>query len=483
MIIPVILCGGSGTGLWPVSRELYPKQLMALLGGQMSLLQTTVQRAAEVVPGANPIVVCNENQRFMVAAQLQASGIQARSIILEAQGRNTAPAIAAAALEAMREGGDPVLLVLPADHFIADSAPLASSLQCARHWADQGEIVAFGIKPAAPETGYGYVKQGEDLQIQGQKGVDQPQAFRIAAFAEKPDRDAARSFVTSGQYLWNSGMFLFRSSAYLQQLQQFAPKIAECCTAAHARANRDLDFLRLDSESLEACPSTSVDRALMEKIGNAVVVSLDVAWRDLGAWSDLYEVLEKDPAGNVLVGDVIAEHVKHSYLHATNRMIAAAGVSDLVVVETKDAVLVAPLDRVQEVKDIVSRLQAEGRQEVKVHSRVYRPWGSYESIDLGDRFQVKRITVNPGGKLSLQKHYHRAEHWVVVKGTARITKDGDELFLSENQSTYVPLGMLHRLENPGRIPLELIEVQTGSYLKEDDIERQDDVYGRVNDKA
>jgi mannose-1-phosphate guanylyltransferase / mannose-6-phosphate isomerase len=483
MIIPVILCGGSGTGLWPVSRELYPKQLMALLGGQMSLLQDTVRRAADVVPGAQPIVVCNENQRFMVAAQLQALDVQARSIILEARGRNTAPAIAAAALEAMGEGEDPLLLVLPADHFLADTAPLAASFHCARYWADRGEIVAFGIKPTAPETGYGYVKQGEVLPMEGETGGDQPQAFRIAAFAEKPDRDAAGSFLASGQYLWNSGMFLFRSSTYLKQLGQFAPRIAECCTAAHARANRDLDFLRLDGAALETCPSSSIDRALMEKIGHAVVVSLDVAWRDLGAWSDLHEVLEKDPAGNVLVGDVIAEHVRHSYLHATNRMIAAAGVSDLVVVETKDAVLVAPLDRVQEVKDLVGRLQAEGREEVKVHSRVYRPWGSYESIDLGDRFQVKRITVNPGAKLSLQKHYHRAEHWVVVKGTARITKDREELFLSENQSTYVPLGMLHRLENPGRIPLELIEVQTGSYLKEDDIERRDDVYGRLNDKS
>jgi mannose-1-phosphate guanylyltransferase / mannose-6-phosphate isomerase len=456
---------------------------MALLGGQMSLLQTTAQRIAHVLPGAQPIVVCNENQRFMVAAQLQAAGVQTRSIILEAHARNTAPAIAVAALEAMREGADPLLLVIPADHFLADSAPLELSLQCARHWAEQREIVAFGIQPATPETGYGYVKKGEALQAQGESRAGHPQAFRIAAFAEKPDQDTALGYVTSGQYLWNSGMFLCRSSTYLEQLEQCAPQITQCCTAAHARAKRDLDFLRLDSESLAACPNASVDRALMERIDNAVVVSLDAAWRDLGAWSDVYEVLEKDPAGNVLVGDVIAEHVDNSYLHATNRMIAAVGVSDLVVVETKDAVLVAPLQRVQEVKDIVGRLQADGREELRVHSRVYRPWGSYESIDVGDRFQVKRITVNPGGKLSLQKHYHRAEHWVVVKGTALITKDGEELFLSENQSTYVPLGMLHRLQNPGRIPLELIEVQTGSYLKEDDIERTDDVYGRLDEKG
>lgn len=483
MIIPVILCGGFGAHLWPLSRELYPKQLISMMGGNLSLLQETVARLAEFQGLETPIVLCNEEHRFMAAAQIQALGVQVRSIILEPKARNTAPALAVAALEAMKGGEDPILLVFPVDHFFEKIEPLTQAIHGVRSLAERGEIVAFGICPTEPSSGYGYIEQGEEIPLPSADLPPACRAYRILSFSANPTPAAACTFVESQRHFWNSGILMFKASVFLRELRELAPEILEWCTGAHSKAHRDMDFIRLDTESFAASPSASVDTVLMEKTKIAVMVPLDSPWRDLGAWNDLYKVHEKDEAGNVLIGDVITHKVRNSYLHATSRMVAAVGVESQVVIETKDAVFIAPFDSVEEVDVIVSRLQASNREEAKVHPKVYRPWGAYERIDLGDRFQVKRITVNPGAKLSLQKHYHRAEHWVVVKGTAKITRDADEMILMENQSTYVPLGTVHRLENPGRIPLELIEIQTGSYLKEDDIVRLNDVYGRMKQEG
>ncbi len=480
MIIPVILCGGFGTHLWPLSRELYPKQVIAVMGGELSLLQQTVVRLAEFQGLDKAIVLCNEKHRFMAAAQLQAVGVKPGSLILEPIGRNTAPALAAAALEAGKGGEDPIMLVFPADHFFGNITPLTEAVAGARSLCEQGQIIAFGVPPSEPSAGYGYIEQGDEIHPGSATASPTCRAYRVLSFAAAPTAASAVAFVKSQRHFWNSGILMVKSSVLLEELGQLAPEILDWCTRAHSRASRDMDFLRLDPESFDACPSGSIDAVLMERTRRGVVVPLDIQWRDLGAWSDLYKVQQKDEAGNVLIGDVIAHKVSNSYLHAGSRMVAAVGVDNLVVIETKDAVFVAPFDRAEEVDVIVARLQASRREEARVHSKVYRPWGAYESIDLGDRFQVKRITVNPGAKLSLQKHYHRAEHWVVVKGTARITRDAEEMILMENQSTYVPLGAVHRLENPGMIPLELIEIQTGSYLKEDDIVRLDDVYGRTH---
>jgi mannose-1-phosphate guanylyltransferase/mannose-6-phosphate isomerase len=469
VLIPVILSGGSGTRLWPLSRELYPKQLLPLLADR-SMLQQTVTRTAGLPDVAAPIVVCNENHRFMVAEQLRELGTTPQAIVLEPLGRNTAPAAAIAALVASADAADrdPVLLVLPADHLIRDVTAFQAAVSLGRAAAESGSLVTFGVTPDRVETGYGYIR----------RETGPGPAYRVAEFVEKPDAATARRYIASGDYYWNSGVFLFRAGAFLAELGRYAPAILAACRASLAAARRDLDFLRLPAQEFAACPSDSIDYAVMEKTAVAVVVPLDAGWSDVGSWSALADALPRDEAGNVAVGDVLSEDTSGCYLHSTSRLVAAVGLRDHVVVETKDAVLVAPRDRVQDVKELVSELKARGRHETSLHREVYRPWGSYDSVDSGDRFQVKRLIVKPGATLSLQLHHHRAEHWVVVSGTARITR-GDEVFtLSENESTYIPIGVRHRIENPGRIPLHIIEVQSGAYLGEDDIVRFEDRYGR-----
>lgn len=466
MLIPVILSGGSGTRLWPLSRELYPKQLLPLVG-ERTMLQETVHRLSGL-DAAPPIVVCNEAHRFLVAEQLRQININPQAIILEPVGRNTAPAIALAALKATP---DALLLVLPADHVIRDEAAFRAAILAALPAASAGKLVTFGIVPTAPETGYGYIQQG---QSEGSiKGV-----CPIAAFIEKPDAALAAQFLEAGGYYWNSGMFLFKSSRYIQELERHAPDIAQSASSAISAAQPDLDFVRVDKAAFEACRSDSIDYAVMEKTCDAVVVPLSAGWSDVGSWSALHDALPADANGNVSRGDVVVEDSTGCYFYAGSRLVSAVGMKDHVVIETKDAVLVAPKNRVQDVKGLVARLKAEGRYEHSLHREVYRPWGSYDSIDAGHRFQVKRLNIKPGAQLSLQLHHHRAEHWIVVSGTARITC-GDKLFLlEENQSTYIPVGERHRIENPGKIPLHIIEVQSGSYLGEDDIVRFEDRYGR-----
>ncbi len=477
MLIPVILSGGSGTRLWPLSRELYPKQLLPLVGNH-TMLQETARRLEGVADVAAPIIVCNESHRFMVAEQMLQLGTRPGAIILEPVGRNTAPAVAVAALVALaspvarkREKGeeeDPILLVLPADHVIRDLGAFREAVAAGRTAAEGGKLVTFGVVPDRPETGYGYIR----------KAKGEGPAYPVAEFVEKPSLETAVRYVQSGEYFWNSGMFMFRARAYLAELRRHAPAMLSACEDAVAAAKRDLDFTRLSAETFGACPSDSIDYAVMEKTGEAVVVPLDAGWSDVGSWSALQDALPRDAAGNVVSGDVITEGTRGSYLHATSRLIAAVGLTDHVVVETKDAVLVAPRDKVQDVKALVSRLKAQGRYETSLHREVFRPWGSYDSIDNGDRFQVKRLVVKPGASMSLQLHHHRAEHWIVVSGTARITRGEETFLLGENESTFIPMGTKHRIENPGKVTLHIIEVQSGSYLGEDDIVRFEDVYGR-----
>ena len=467
MLDPVILSGGAGTRLWPLSRELYPKQLLSLVGAR-TMLQQTVQRLAGLEMSA-PTVVCNEAHRFLVAEQLRAIACQPRAIVLEPSGRNTAPAIALAAHAALAaDEGDSLLLVLPADHVIRDVAAFHRAIEVACAAARDGALVTFGIVPSAPETGYGYIRRGEPVGG----------AFRISEFVEKPEQARAQTFVGSGEYYWNSGMFLFRARRYLEELEKFAPDIASVCRNSFAGATRDLDFTRIDAGAFQACRSESIDNAVMERTADAVVVPLDAGWSDVGSWASLHAACESNSQGNALFGDVIVEDTHNSYIYSESRLVATVGLRDHVVVETKDAVLVAPKERVQEVKKLVARLKAEGRDEHSLHREVFRPWGSYDSIDNGERFQVKRLVVRPGGVLSLQMHHHRAEHWVVVSGTAQITRGEETFLLEENQSTFIPVGVRHRIENPGRIPLHIIEVQSGSYLGEDDIVRFEDRYGR-----
>ncbi|MFU8897240.1 MAG: mannose-1-phosphate guanylyltransferase/mannose-6-phosphate isomerase [Gammaproteobacteria bacterium] len=469
MIVPVILSGGSGTRLWPLSRELYPKQLLPLIGDK-TMLQATLLRLEGLDNLAAPIIVCNEEHRFLVAEQLRQIGVTPAAILLEPAGRNTAPAVALAAATALQEreqGDDPVLLVLPADHVIHNAAAFRDAVAAGAKLARQDRLVTFGVVPDRAETGYGYIR-----------AAARDGAAAVQQFVEKPDAALAEEYVASGEYFWNSGMFMFRAGRYIEELRTHRPEIVTQCVAAVAGAKGDLDFTRVDRDAFEACPADSIDYAVMENTAHAWVVPLDAGWSDVGSWASLHDACEPDAAGNVAVGDVLIEDVSNCYLYAESRLVAAIGLADCVVVETKDAVLVAPRDRVQEVKTLVERLKADGRYETSLHREVFRPWGSYDSVDAGERFQVKRITVKPGAQLSLQMHHHRAEHWVVVEGTGKVTCGDRTFLLGENESTYIPMGTTHRLENPGKVPLHIIEVQSGSYLGEDDIVRFEDNYGR-----
>ncbi len=467
MLTPVLLSGGVGSRLWPVSRESHPKQFLPL-AGELSMLQETLQRTLGLAESA-PLVVCNEEHRFMVAEQLRQVDLAASALILEPEGRNTAPAVALAALQAVRDDPEALLLVLPADHLIQNVAAFVEAVGKAVPLALQGRLMTFGVVPSAAETGYGYIKCGAALE---------PGLYDLERFVEKPDVETAQAYLESGNYLWNSGMFLLRASTYLEQLGQHNPDILASCRQAMEGAARDMDFVRPDAAAFAACPSNSIDYAVMEKTDAGGVVSLDCGWSDVGAWSALWDVADRDADGNAVIGDIILDNCQNSYFRSDSRLVAATGVRDLVVVETADAVLVADRDRVQDVKRIVEQLKTEERPEAALHRRVYRPWGSYESLITSDRFQVKRIIVNPGQTLSLQMHHHRAEHWIVVHGTAEVTCEDKVFMLGEDESTYIPLGHKHRLANPGRIPLELIEVQSGAYLGEDDIVRFEDNYGR-----
>lgn len=480
MISPVILSGGSGTRLWPLSRENQPKQLLAL-GGSRTMLQETARRLdgfAGEEGGCGPIiVVCNAEHRFMAAEQLRQAGVADARIVLEPAGRNTAPALALAALAAQAEAADPILLVMPADHVVTDRPAFQAAVAAGLPAAHGGALVTFGIVPSRPETGYGYIR-ASSRHDDG--------ALKIAAFVEKPDLERACAYVASGEYLWNSGLFMMRASVWLTALAALAPEMASACHAAFAAAKQDIDFIRVDATAFAACPSDSIDYAVMERLADrpelgieGVVVPMSAGWSDVGAWDALWEVMDKDEAGNACHGDTVLEGCANSLVYGGGRLVAGVGLNNVIVVETADAVLVADKSATQDVKKIVTRLKAEGRSLAHSHRKIYRPWGWYDSIDCGERFQVKRIVVNPGAKLSLQMHHHRAEHWVVVKGTAEVTNGEKVFLLTENESTYIPIGHTHRLANPGKLPLEMIEVQSGSYLGEDDIVRFDDTYGRA----
>jgi mannose-1-phosphate guanylyltransferase/mannose-6-phosphate isomerase len=472
---PVILSGGSGTRLWPLSRRAFPKQFLALVDDD-TLLQSTAARLDSLAGKTEvsaPLVVCNEDHRFLVAEQLRASGHAAAKVLLEPKGRNTAPALTLAALRC--EQDDPVMIVMPADHVVRDGEAFARAVAAGLDHAMSGKVVTFGIVPSSPHTGFGYIKAGAAADAQ---------AFALERFVEKPDRETAEAYVAAGDFFWNSGIFLLKASRWLALIEQFRPDMAAAVRQAYAAGQSDLDFYRADADLFAASPADSIDYAVMEPLsseaGECLVVPLDAGWSDIGAWSALWEVLPRDQAGNATHGDVIAFDSHDNLLHAQERVIAAIGVQDLVVVETSDAVLVVHKDHTQDVKKITQHLDDEGRCESEFHRRVHRPWGAYEGVDEGSRFQVKRLSVKPGAALSLQMHHHRAEHWIVVSGTARVTCDGKEFLLSENESTYIPIGAQHRLENPGTIPLEIIEVQSGSYLGEDDIVRFEDVYNRAD---
>ena len=473
-MIPVILAGGTGSRLWPLSRTLYPKQFMAL-DGKETMLQATLQRldGMETEPA---IVISNEEHRFIVAEQLRLTGSTLGAIILEPVGRNTAPAAAMAALEAINTSEDPLLLIMAADHVIGDAAAFQQTVRAAIPYAQSGKLVAFGMVPTAAETGYGYIRAGEMASRSKDEAMT---AFPVDEFVEKPDAETARTYLESGQYFWNSGIFLFKATRYLEELEAHHPDILSACRAAMKHTSRDLEFHRVDQEHFEACPSNSIDYAVMEKTSDAYVMPLNLQWNDIGSWSALWDIADKDTNNNVVKGDILLNETSNCYINTSDKLVATVGLENTVIVNTKDALLVATKDKVQNVKNIVEALKSDNRSEYYNHLEVYRPWGKYESIDTGPRYQVKRITVKPGAKLSLQMHHHRAEHWVVVSGTARVHKDEEIILLTENQSIYIPLGTTHSLENPGKISLELIEVQSGSYLGEDDIVRFEDVYGRI----
>ena len=467
-IVPVILCGGSGTRLWPLSRESYPKQFIPLVD-ERTLLQSTLTRLKGIADLQPPIIICGEEHRFIVAEQLRQIEVTPSAIVLEPMGRNTAPAIAVAAHKLLQHE-DVLMLVLPSDHLIKDLPGFQRAVSQAATVAASEHLVTFGVVPTHAETGYGYIKATSKDIAQG--------VFTVKEFIEKPNLTTAKKFLRAGGYYWNSGMFMFRASHYLQELGKHHKKIVSQTSMALEQATEDLDFLRLDQRAFLDCPSDSIDYAVMEQTDAAALVPMSVGWSDLGSWAALYEVAEKDNHGNAVHGDVMLQDTHQSFIHASDRLVATIGLKNIVVVEVKDAVLVAEREQVQDVKKIVEKLNQAKRDEVKGHPRVPRPWGDYESIDEGVRYQVKRITVKPGASLSLQMHHHRAEHWIVVKGTAKVTREDEVFLLTENQSTYIPLGTKHRLENPGNVPLELIEVQSGSYLGEDDIVRYEDYYGR-----
>ena len=470
-IVPVVLAGGSGTRLWPLSRDLYPKQLIPLPKHE-TMLQSTLSRLAGLEGVAAPIVIGNEKTRFMTAEQLRVMGISPAAIILEPVGRNTAPAVAVAALRTQVNTPEALLLVLPADHYIEHPGRFREVLTRAVPHARKGRLITFGILPTTPETGYGYIRKGAPLSEAAED------AFAIDRFVEKPDLATAETYLASGEYLWNSGMFLFRADIVLAELEAFAPDMVAACRKAVEAGVSDLDFFRLDREAFTLSPSDSIDYAVMEKTDRGAVIPLDAGWNDLGSWEALWQVGKKDENENVVKGDILIHDVKNSYLHGESRLVAAVGLSDHIVVETADAVLIAPRDRVQDVKKLVERLKTAKRPESATHRTVYRPWGSSETIHAAARFDVKRLTVKPGARISLQKHFNRAEHWIIVNGSALVKKGEDQFLLKEDESTYIPAGMLHRLENPGKMDLELIEIRTGSYLGEDDIDRIEDDYGR-----
>ena len=465
-ICAVIMAGGSGTRLWPLSRAAHPKQFLTLYGDH-TMLQETVNRL-DYLNIQHSITICNEEHRFFVAEQLREIN-KLGSIILEPEGKNTAPAIALAAFKSKKE--DPLLLVLAADHVIQDNIAFKKAMSDAIPHAESGKLVTFGIVPTEPHTGYGYIKRGDKRDG----------AFSVQKFVEKPSSELAKQYTESGEYYWNSGMFLFKASRYLQELKKFRPDIYQACESAMSETQTDLDFLRVNSEKFAKCPSDSVDYAVMENTADAMVVAMDAGWSDIGSWSSLWEINDKDGNGNSISGDVALHKSKDCYVRADDKLVAAVGVDDLVIVSTKDAVMVAHKDSAQDAKVIAQKLKTDKRSEWELHREVYRPWGKYDSLDFGDRYQVKRITVKPGAKLSVQMHHHRAEHWIVVSGTAKVTNGDKTFMLSENESTYIPIGVVHALENPGMVELEIIEVQSGSYLGEDDIVRFEDLYGRSCD--
>jgi mannose-1-phosphate guanylyltransferase/mannose-6-phosphate isomerase len=475
---PVILSGGSGTRLWPLSRQLYPKQLLPLVSNQ-TLLQDTITRLENFPSVSDTVtVICNDAHRFLVAEQLREINVKADALLLEPIGRNTAPALTLAAIANRELGHDDVLLVMPADHVIRDTESFQKALTEGAKLAGQDYLVTFGIVPDRPETGYGYIEQGQE--------IDEGISFSINKFVEKPDLETAQTYLDSKKFLWNSGKFMVKTSVWLNQIGHYAPEILSVCEQAYKKGKAELDFYRIDNETFEKCPSDSIDYAVAEKIVSsnaeskikAAVIPLDAGWSDIGAWAELWQIGNKDEAGNVIQGDVVALDTENSMLFSQQRLIASVGLKDTVVIETADAILVADRDKVQEVKRVVEWIKSEGREEHLNHRCVFRPWGNYDSIDMGDRYHVKRITVDPGGVLSLQMHHHRAEHWIVVSGTAKVTRDDETFMVTENQSTYIPVGTKHRLENTGSIPLEMIEVQSGSYFGEDDIVRYEDIYGR-----
>jgi mannose-1-phosphate guanylyltransferase/mannose-1-phosphate guanylyltransferase/mannose-6-phosphate isomerase len=467
-LYPVILSGGSGSRLWPLSRSLYPKQLLPLLS-ERTMIQETVLRAGPA-HFARPVIICNEAHRFIVAEQMQEIGVTPLRLVLEPIGRNTAPAIAAAALILVKTDPEAIMAVLPSDHVITDQAGFLEALGQAGVAAAAGHLVTFGMKPTAPETGYGYIQRGAPL-TEG--------SFKVERFIEKPDLERARAMTAQAEFLWNSGMFVFKAAVFLDEIKRLCPDILAAVSASIDKAAQDIDFLRLDAASFAQSPSASIDYAVMEHTARAAVVPSDFGWSDVGSWSALWEVADKSQAGTVEVGDVISVDCRDSYLRGDGVLVAGVGLRNIIVVATEDAVLAAERGHVQEVKKIVESLREKKRSEGDLHRKVYRPWGFYQSIDSGTRFQVKQIVVKPGAKLSLQMHHHRAEHWVVVEGTAMITRDGESFLLRENESTYIPVGTKHRLENPGKVPLKLIEVRSGTYLSEDDIIRFEDTYGRV----
>ncbi len=490
-VYPIILAGGSGTRLWPLSREYYPKQFLPLINTGSSMLQETLTRLAMIEEAASPIVVCSELHRFIVADQLREAGVEATSVIVEPAGRNTAPALTLGALRALDvsgDGEDPILLVTHSDHLITEPRRFLDAFKVGLALASEGSLVTFGVPPTGPETGYGYIEQGGPLvSVEGQ-------AYAIQSFVEKPDRQTATEFCESGRYLWNSGLFMMRASAWLERIELHRPDIADAVRVAYEKGSDFYEYFKPDEDAFLKCPSDSIDYAVMEGAGSSAeedkdgttgyaVVPIDVGWSDIGSWSTLWEQREQDDMGNVLQGDVYTESTKNSLILGGHRLIAAIGLEDVVVIETPDAVLVAHKDRVQDIKGVVEQLREDGRSEADIHRRVHRPWGTYDVLDAGEGFQVKRLTISPGASVSFQFHRHRAEHWIVVRGTAKVTKDGDVFLLKENESVSIPQGMKHRLENPGTTPLEVIEAQMGEYLGEDDIIRLEDDYNREVDSG